>query len=63
MLDEEEHIHVVLTLSQIAAFLAAAQKKLKEEGREFASDEALFNVGCSEHMLQSLLFEVSIGKE
>lgn len=70
MLEDEEHQYIILSLHQILHFLSEATDMLKKQDeleRLTNSDkpiidvnDAYFSVSCSEHMLQDLLFKISI---
>ena len=70
MLEDEEHKYIILSLHQILHFLSEATDMLKKQDeleRLTNSDkpiidvnDAYFSVSCSEHMLQDLLFKISI---
>jgi len=70
MLEDKDHEYVIVNLHQILHFLSAATEMLKKQDELerltnsdkpiIDIDNAYFSVSCSEHMLQELLFKISI---
>ena len=70
MLEDEEHNYVIISLNQVLRFMSKAKDMLRQQEEierltnsdkpPFDPSSAYFRVSCSEHMLQDLLFKISL---
>ena len=70
MLEDEEHVYVIISLNQALKFISKASDMLREQEEierltnsdkpSFDPASPRFRVSCSEHMLQDLLFKISL---